>query len=73
MPAKDRPAAMAAAAASFGPKAVDRLMRSECPRCGSADKRFRDDISKKEHSISGLCQLCQDIIFATGASEKDDD
>jgi len=24
---------------------------------------FRDELSKKEYSISGLCQKCQDNIF----------
>jgi len=32
---------------------------------------FRDDISRKEYSISAMCQSCQDDIFGHG--EPDDD
>ena len=32
---------------------------------------FRDDISRKEYSISGLCQSCQDDVF--GMDEADDE
>ena len=31
---------------------------------------FRDDISRKEYSISGMCQSCQDDVF--GADEDDE-
>ena len=31
--------------------------------CGRSATSFRDKLSQKEFSISGLCQPCQDIIF----------
>ena len=31
--------------------------------CGGPAKEFRDHISCKEYTISGLCQKCQDSIF----------
>jgi hypothetical protein len=31
--------------------------------CGRKATEFRDAISKKEYSISGLCQYCQDLLF----------
>jgi len=31
--------------------------------CGRKATEFRDAISKKEFSISGLCQCCQDLLF----------
>ena len=31
--------------------------------CGRSATRFRDETSKKEFSISGLCQHCQDLLF----------
>lgn len=31
--------------------------------CGGEAKDFRDELSRKEYSISGLCQRCQDEIF----------
>jgi len=36
-----------------------------CPFCGKRiDKNeFRDDLSRKEFKISGLCQKCQDEVF----------
>ena len=36
-----------------------------CSGCGSdvLDTTFRDELSFKEFTISGLCQKCQDDIF----------
>ena len=34
-----------------------------CIRCGMEARTFRDGLSVKEYSISGLCQLCQDVVF----------
>lgn len=31
--------------------------------CGGPAAKFRDDLSKREYTISGLCQKCQDRIF----------
>jgi hypothetical protein len=31
--------------------------------CGKPATNFRDEISRKEYTISGLCQECQDSIF----------
>jgi len=31
--------------------------------CGAKATVFRDEISQKEYTISGLCQPCQDLIF----------
>ena len=31
--------------------------------CGGPAESFRDELSKKEYSISGLCQYCQDQVF----------
>jgi hypothetical protein len=33
-----------------------------CKRKVNKDE-FRDELSRKEFEISGLCQLCQDEIF----------
>ena len=51
-------------AAGFG-KAVDEAKQGICPFCHKVvDKdSFRDELSKKEFSISGLCQACQDGFF----------
>lgn len=31
--------------------------------CGQLITSFRDELSKREYKISGLCQKCQDKIF----------
>lgn len=31
--------------------------------CGKPIRGFRDDLSAREHRISGLCQDCQDSFF----------
>lgn len=33
--------------------------------CGGEAVDFRNDVSRKEFTISGLCQNCQDKIFGT--------
>lgn len=32
--------------------------------CGTPITEFRDELSEKEFAISGLCQTCQDRVFA---------
>lgn len=31
--------------------------------CGGPAVKFKDELSKREYTISGLCQACQDTIF----------
>ena len=46
---------------------IDRTVALDgvCVMCGKevTEDSFRDDLSKKEFTISGLCQSCQDEIF----------
>jgi hypothetical protein len=37
----------------------------KCVFCGCdvTEKSFRDERSKREYKISGICQKCQDTIF----------
>ena len=37
----------------------------KCPCCGAAinTDEFRDELSRKEFKISGMCQKCQDAFF----------
>ena len=37
----------------------------QCVKCGEFGLEFRDELSRKEYGISGLCQCCQDGIFGT--------
>jgi len=34
-----------------------------CAFCQLPATVFKDELSKKEYSISGLCQICQDVTF----------
>ena len=55
-------------------KAVDSLAQAlfgrdssntkVCVTCGGPSGEFRDDLSWKEFTISGMCQKCQDSVFA---------
>ena len=48
----------------FG-KHVERVKAGKCGLCGKKInlKDFRDELSLKEYSISGLCQACQDTVW----------
>ena len=48
----------------FG-KEIERAEARLCPFCGMpvSDEDFRDELSRKEARISGLCQKCQDEFF----------
>lgn len=34
-----------------------------CTMCKKDASHFRDELSRKEYNISGLCQQCQDEVF----------
>ena len=55
----------------FGRSREIAIAGGQCVKCGSLNLEFRDELSRKEHGISGLCQGCQDEIF--GGPEEDDD
>ena len=37
-----------------------------CVICRAPAVDFRDDVTRREFQLSGLCQPCQDIIFEPG-------
>lgn len=44
----------------------DMLKRKEqgiCATCGKQVGEFRDELSRREFKISGMCQECQDEVF----------
>ena len=47
------------------PNSADRVTFGVCVTCPNSieEDDFRDDLSKKEYGISGMCQECQDDIF----------
>lgn len=49
--------------ALFGRRRSEAIETDICVCCGKIATEFTDDVSKKEYSISGLCQKCQDFYF----------
>ena len=35
-----------------------------CAVCAQPATEFTDELSRKEYTISGMCQACQDGVFA---------
>jgi len=45
---------------------VERVKEGKCALCGKkidTKTEFRDELSMREHEVSGLCQKCQDEVF----------
>ena len=59
-----------------GKDRVTCISEGICVTCDEAHglvaTSFRDDISRKEYSISGMCQSCQDEVFGHGEPEDED-
>jgi hypothetical protein len=53
----------------FGRSRSLAIAGNGCVKCGELATDFRDEVSRKEFGISGLCQPCQDSIF--GGPEGD--
>lgn len=57
----------------FGFDRREYIIRGKCiPKpygCGGEAVEFTDDLSRKEYSVSGMCQKCQDGFF--GTSDED--
>jgi len=47
-------------------KEAKSISSNKCPFCGEVIylNGFKDELSKKEYGISGLCQKCQDEVFS---------
>lgn len=45
------------------PELVKDIDEGRCPICHKIPCEFKDELSKKEYKISGLCQECQDAMF----------
>jgi len=51
-----------------GVSRVGAVAEASCVTCKGEASSFRDAVSKKEYTISGMCQSCQDSVF--GISEE---
>jgi uncharacterized CHY-type Zn-finger protein len=47
----------------FGRSYSNAKSERKCVTCGGKIEGFRDVLSVKEYSISGMCQSCQDSVF----------
>jgi hypothetical protein len=49
----------------WGKDRVETIRAGHCMMCNNEfiSENFRDELSEKEYTISGLCQECQDEIF----------
>jgi hypothetical protein len=54
----------------YGRSRLDCIKNDTCVMCGSVAREFRDDLSRKEFTISGICQKCQDETFGAFLLEK---
>ena len=51
----------------FGRSKDECTEKQICVKCGKSAKKFKDELSKKEYTLSTFCQDCQDHFF-----KKDD-
>jgi len=42
---------------------IDTITNHECMTCETPNVNFRNELSRKEYGISGMCQDCQDKVF----------
>lgn len=54
---------MKAAIEGVFPGTLQAIAEHKCPLCKGAITEFRDEVSKREYKISGMCQKCQDEIW----------
>ena len=64
---------MKALLSSMFPTFTTRIDAGRCPLCTQEvnPDGFRDDLSRKEFRISGMCQSCQDAFFTEGDEDGD--
>jgi hypothetical protein len=48
---------------SIFPGTIKAIDAGNCPVCKQPITEFRNELSKREFGISGLCQKCQDSVF----------
>ena len=55
--------------------AAQKINIGVCPTCSKPIwiASFRDALSRKEYSISGLCQTCQDKVFTNTDNPTEDE
>ena len=54
----------------FGRSRTLAIAGNGCVKCGESAVDFRDELSRKEFGLSGLCQGCQDGIFGVEGDDE---
>jgi hypothetical protein len=49
--------------AILGVDRVETIKADACVFCHQPATEFRDELSRREYTISGICQTCQDKTF----------
>jgi len=49
----------------------ESMEKDRCVGCGGLVNGFKNDLSEKEYTISGLCQTCQDEVFSASVGEDE--
>ena len=49
--------------AAHGRSRKDSMSSGFCVSCGNPAVEFKNELSRKEYGISGMCQKCQDEFF----------
>ncbi len=48
---------------AIGKDRITMIAANRCVICNEATKDFKDKLSEKEYTISGMCQACQDKVW----------
>ena len=62
-PTKKSPGDEAFLKAALGRSRVKTIRADLCVSCGGEANAFKDELSKREYTISGFCQVCQDKVW----------
>jgi hypothetical protein len=49
----------------MGKNRIATIKQRKCMTCDRNADYFRDNLSLREYTISGMCQRCQDKVFGT--------
>jgi hypothetical protein len=63
IPAPKHPGINAMLLNLFGVSRETHIRMDICTSCGEPATTFRDTLSAKEYTLSGLCQTCQNDVF----------
>lgn len=57
---------------TYGVSRTEAIEGDTCVSCKQPAIEFEDELSRKEYSISGLCQSCQNAVFKPPEEDDED-